>query len=211
MYGQERKRLMDDADKKIVAYHEAGHALVQAFLDDGSAPIHKVTIIPRGASLGSTMFAPTKDKLNHGKKSLLRQLATLYGGRIAEEEVLGDISSGAAGDIQQATRIAQHMVCDWGMSSLGPIMLESRGEVPGERAAHQYSQETALEIDKAVQVMLKEQYDVAREIINSHRDMLEKIAQALLVSETIDGAMVMDIIGRGKTHPGPDTPGTGAA
>jgi cell division protease FtsH len=120
-FGRERRRVMDDEEKKLTAYHEAGHALVQAVLDDGHMPVHKVTIIPRGRSLGSTMFIPKKDILTHAKKRMLSQIAMGLGGRIAEELVMGDVSSGAAGDIKQITKIARHMVCDWGMSPLGPV------------------------------------------------------------------------------------------
>ena len=119
-FGRERRRLMDDDEKKLTAYHEAGHALIQGVLDDGHMPVHKVTIIPRGRSLGSTMFIPKKDVLTQAMKRMLNQIAMGLGGRIAEELVLNDISSGAAGDIIQITAIARHMVCDWGMSPLGP-------------------------------------------------------------------------------------------
>src|SRR5579884_2404375 len=120
-FGRERRRLMDDEEKKLTAYHEAGHALVQAILDDGQMPVHKVTIIPRGRSLGSTMFIPKKDILTHAMKRMLNRICMGLGGRVAEEIVMNDISSGAAGDIKEITKIARHMVCDWGMSPLGPI------------------------------------------------------------------------------------------
>jgi hypothetical protein len=126
---------MDDEEKKLTAYHEAGHALVQGVLDDGHMPVHKVTIIPRGRSLGSTMFIPKKDVLTQAMKRMLNQIAMGLGGRIAEELVIGDISSGAAGDIKQITAIARHMVCDWGMSPLGPDRLrrQPRHRFPGPR------------------------------------------------------------------------------
>ena len=112
---------MDEEDRKIIAYHEAGHAIVQAVVDDGLLPIHKVTIIPRGQSLGSTMFTPKKDILNHSKRRVLNQVCCAMGGRAAEEIEIGDVTSGAAGDIRMATNIARSMVCDWGMSELGMI------------------------------------------------------------------------------------------
>jgi cell division protease FtsH len=144
------------------------------------------------------MFAPTKDRLNHGKKYLLRQLSTLYGGRVAEEEILVDITSGASGDIQQATNIIQHMVCEWGMSDLGPIRYETRNDMPGEPQGHQYSPTLALEIDRAMQSIAKEQYAIARDLVRKNRDKLELIAQALLEYETIDGIHVTEIIRDGK-------------
>jgi len=114
---------MDDAEKRLVAWHEAGHAIVQGVLDDGTVPVHKVTIIPRGQSLGSTTYLPTKDILTRPRKRLLDEIAMAMGGRIAEELVTGDFSNGAYGDIKQATRIARAMVCDYGMSDLGPVAM----------------------------------------------------------------------------------------
>ena len=111
---------MDDEDRKIIAYHEAGHAIVQAVVDDGLLPIHKVTIIPSWTKLGSTMFTPKKDILNHSKRRVLNQVCCAMGGA-AEEIEIGDVTSGAAGDIRMATNIARSMVCDWGMSKLGMI------------------------------------------------------------------------------------------
>jgi cell division protease FtsH len=120
LWGRERRRVMDDSEKRLIAWHEAGHAVVQAVLDDGTVPVHKVTIIPRGQSLGSTTYLPTKDLLTRPKKKLLDQIAMAMGGRIAEELVTGDFSNGAYGDIKQATKIARAMVCDYGMSRPRP-------------------------------------------------------------------------------------------
>ena len=165
-FGRERRRLMDDEEKKLIAYHEAGHALVQAVLDDGHMPIHKVTIIPRGGSLGSTMFIPKRDVLTRAMKRLLDQIATGLGGRVAEELILSDISSGAAGDIKQITKVARHMVCDWGMSPLGPDRLRRqpghglsrpRDHPHGERLRGDRAQ-----IDEEIHRIITEQYDRAR-------------------------------------------------
>ncbi|HQU08396.1 MAG TPA: ATP-dependent zinc metalloprotease FtsH [Opitutales bacterium] len=201
-FGRERRRLMDDEDKKITAYHEAGHALVQAVIDDGHLPVHKVTIIPRGASLGSTMFIPKKDILNHAKRRLENQVCCAMGGRVAEEIVMGDITSGASGDIKAATKIARHMVCDWGMSSLGPVAY-------GENQDHiflgkeitrtqNYSELTAEKIDEAITSIVETQYQRAKEIVQSRRDALEKMAQALLEFETIEGKHVHEILEFGE-------------
>jgi cell division protease FtsH len=200
-FGRERRRIMDDEDKKIVAYHEAGHALVGALVDDGILPVHKVTIIPRGRSLGSTMYIPKKDTYNYAKRRMLDRLATLFGGRIAEEVVLGDITSGASGDIQQATKLARHMVCDWGMSPLGPVAYgENHDHVfLGREIARSetFGPETARRIDEEVHRIIDEQYARAEKLIIENRSSLDKIAQALLEHETIEGKHVMEIIQHG--------------
>jgi cell division protease FtsH len=201
-FGRERRRLMDDEEKKLTAYHEAGHALVQAVLDDGHMPVHKVTIIPRGRSLGSTMFIPKKDILTHAKKRMLSQIAMGLGGRIAEELVLGDVSSGAAGDIKQVTKIARHMVCDWGMSPLGPVAYgESHDTVFLGRDItrnENVSEDTARKIDAEIHRIIEEQYRRATEILAQHRDALAKVAEALLEYETIDGKHVQEILQFGE-------------
>src|SRR5690606_18618343 len=157
---------------------EAGHALVQAVVDDGNLPVHKVTIIPRGRSLGSTMFIPKKDTYNYARRRMLNQLAGLMGGRIAEEIVLGDVTSGASGDIKQATKLARHMVCDWGMSSLGPVAYgENQDTVFLGREitrSENYSEETARHIDVEVHQLIEEQYNRAKNIIIERRSALDK-------------------------------------
>jgi cell division protease FtsH len=201
-FGRERRRVMDDEEKKLTAYHEAGHALVQAVLDDGHMPVHKVTIIPRGHSLGSTMFIPKKDILTHAMKRMLNQIAMGLGGRIAEELVMGDVSSGAAGDIKQVTKIARHMVCDWGMSPLGMIAYgESSDTVFLGREitrSQTYSEETARKIDGEVYRIVDEQYQRSKEIITSRREVLDKIAAALLEHETIEGKHVLEVLQFGE-------------
>jgi cell division protease FtsH len=193
---------MDDEEKKLTAYHEAGHALIQAVLDDGHMPVHKVTIIPRGRSLGSTMFIPKKDVLTHAKKRMLGQIAMGLGGRIAEELVLGDISSGAAGDIKQITKIARHMVCDWGMSPLGPIAFGDHHDTVflGREITRNenVSEETARRIDEEIHRIIEGEYERAKKIIAEHRTALDKIAEALLEHETIDGKHVLEILQFGE-------------
>ena len=201
-FGRERRRLMDDEEKKLTAYHEAGHALVQAVLDDGHMPVHKVTIIPRGRSLGSTMFIPKKDILTHAKKRMLNQIAMGLGGRIAEELVLGDVSSGAAGDIKQITKIARHMVCDWGMSPLGPIAYGDHHDTVflGREITRNenVSEETARRIDEEIHRIIEGEHERARKIISDHRTALDKIAEALLEHETIDGKHVLEVLQFGE-------------
>jgi len=202
LWGRERRRVMDDNEKKLVAWHEAGHAVVQAVLDDGTLPVHKVTIIPRGQSLGSTTYLPTKDILTQSKNKLLNQICMAMGGRIAEQLVTGDLSNGAYGDIKQATRIARAMVCDYGMSDLGPIALGENQDTVFlgrdiTRSQH-VSEETARRIDEEVSKILNSQYQRAQQIIADNRAALDKIAQALIEHETIEGKHVLEIIQHGE-------------
>jgi cell division protease FtsH len=171
-------------------------------LDDGEMPVHKVTIIPRGRSLGSTMFIPKKDQLTHAKKRMLDRIATGLGGRIAEELALGDISSGAGGDIKDVTAIARHMVCDWGMSTLGPVAYgENQDTIFLGREisrTENYSEETARRIDAEIHRIILEQYERAKEIIIERRSALNKIAEALLEYETIEGRHILEILQFGE-------------
>jgi cell division protease FtsH len=202
IFGRERRRVMDDNEKKMTAWHEAGHAVVQAVLDDGTMPVHKVTIIPRGQSLGSTTFIPSKDILSRAKKKLLDQIAMAMGGRIAEELVTGDFTNGAYGDIKQATKIARAMVCDYGMSDLGPIAMGENQDTVFlgrdiTRSQH-ISEDTARKVDAAVSDIINGQYRRAEQIIAEHRVALDKIAQALIEYETIEGKHVMEIMKHGQ-------------
>jgi len=201
-FGRERRRVMDDEDRKIIAYHEAGHAIVQAKTDDGLLPIHKVTIIPRGQSLGSTMFTPKKDILNHSKRRMLNQVCCAMGGRAAEEIELGDVTSGAAGDIRMATNIARSMVCDWGMSELGMISFGDKQDQVflGKELsrAQNYSEETARKIDSSIKEIIDQQYDRAKKILTENIESLHAAANALLEFETVEGKHIHEIIDHGK-------------
>ena len=202
LWGREHRRVMDDAEKRLVAWHEAGHAIVQAVLDDGTMPVHKVTIIPRGQSLGSTTYLPTKDILTQPKKKLLNQIAMAMGGRIAEEMVTGDFSNGVYGDLKQATRIARAMVCDYGMSELGPIAMGENQDTVFlgrdiTRSQH-VSEDTARKIDNAISDILHSQYQRAQQIITENRASLDKIGLALIEHETIEGRHVLEIIQHGE-------------
>ena len=201
-FGRERRRAMDEEDRKIIAYHESGHAIVQAVVDDGLLPIHKVTIIPRGQSLGSTMFTPKKDILNHSKRRLLNQVCCAMGGRAAEELELGDVTSGAAGDIRMASNLARNMVCDWGMSELGMLSLGDKQDqvfLGKELTRSQnYSEETARKVDAAIKDIIDVQYQRAVGIITERRTALDKIAAALLEYETIEGKHVHEILELGE-------------
>jgi cell division protease FtsH len=201
-FGRERRKLMDEEDKRMTAYHEAGHALVQALIDDGHLPLHKVTIIPRGRALGLTMMLPRKDILGQSRKNLLNQICCAMAGRIGEEMETNDFSNGAANDIKQATKIARHMVCDWGMSDLGPVAWgENQDQVFLAKEitrTHNFSEATAEKIDQAVSDIIKAQFKRAEGIIAEHRVALQKIAEALLEHETIEGTHVAEIIEFGE-------------
>lgn len=200
-YGRERRRMMSEEDRKVTAWHEAGHALVQALLGDDEMAIHKVTILPRGSSLGSTMFVPKREILNYSQRRVLNQICMAMGGRVAEEVQFDDITSGAYGDIRTATKMARHMVCDWGMSPLGPVAYgENQEEIFLGREitrTQNYSEETARQIDSYIQKIVEEQYGRAKDLISGRKDALDKIAEALLQYETIEGKHVLEIIEHG--------------
>ena len=202
LFGRERRKVMDEEDKKVVAYHEAGHALVSAVINDEDLPVHKVTIIPRGRSLGSTMYIPKKDTYNYAKRRMLSRLCMLMGGRVSEEIALGDITSGAAGDIEQATKLARNMVCLWGMSPLGPIAYgENQDTIFLGREIvrnENYSEETARKIDGEIHKLVEDQLNRARSIILEKRAALDKIADALLQYETLEGRHVQEILEFGE-------------
>jgi cell division protease FtsH len=189
--GPERKsRLISDDEKKVIAYHESGHAIVGHVLPRTDT-VHKVTIIPRGRSLGSTWHLPAEEKFLGSKKDMLDELASLLGGRVAEELALGDITTGASNDIEHATKIARAMVTQYGMSDkLGPMTLgEPQHEVFLGRdfgATPDYSQEIAFEIDKEVRSLLDGAFDRATRILEEHRAQLDLMAQALVDRETLD-------------------------
>jgi cell division protease FtsH len=208
-WGRERRSLaMTDENKKLTAWHEAGHALVNVLLEHAH-PLHKVTIIPRGQSLGSTWSLPKEDQLNHGRLEMIDIITMTMAGRIAEEIVSGDISSGAAGDINQATNLARAMVCQWGMSDkLGMVQYGNDNDnvfIGRDMASRKdYSERTAQEIDEEVRRIITEAYNKSKHLLESHRDKLEIIANALLEYETLDGAQVMDILKTGKFTPPPN-------
>ena len=209
--GRERRSMaMTDNDKKCTAWHEAGHALVNVLLEH-THPLHKVTIIPRGQSLGSTMSLPEEDVLNHRRKEMLDTIAVMMAGRIAEEIICGDISSGASGDIQQATNLTRAMVCQWGMSDkLGMVQYGTDSEhayMGREMGGRKdYSEGTAQEIDTEVKRIINEQYQVAKTLIETHRDKLTIIANALLEFESLDGTQVREIVSTGTFTPPPPPP-----
>jgi len=197
LMGAERKSmLLTDEEKKVTAYHEAGHALVSV-LRDHTDPIHKVTIIPRGMALGVTVYLPG-DRHNYTREYLETRLATAYGGRVAEEVFLGQMSTGAGSDIEMATDLARRMVCEYGMSRLGPLTFGKKEEqifLGREIAQHRdFSEETARQIDQEVRRLIDDAYQSAYAIIESHKDAMHRIANALLERETIDAEEVRMLI-----------------
>ena len=204
LMGVERKSLiLSDEEKRNTAYHEAGHALVAA-KTPGADPVHKVTIIPRGMALGVTMQLPTDDKHSYTKEHLEAMLAVLMGGRTAEELFLGHLTTGAGNDIERATEIARNMVCEWGMSNLGPLAYGKKEEaifLGREITQHRdYSEDTAIQIDKEVKLIVNAAYERAKQILTTNRETLENVAQALLVREVID-ANEVKLIMEGKPLP----------
>ena len=205
-WGRERRSMaMTDEDKKITAWHEAGHALVNVLLDK-CHPLHKVTIIPRGQALGATMSLPKDDVLNRQSQEMRETIAMTMAGRIAEEIVTGDVSTGAAGDIQQATNMARAMVTQWGMSDkLGMVLYGDSDEYVflGKEIAQNktYSEQTAQQIDAEVRRLIDEGYNLAKGLIEDNRDKLDLIANALLEHEPLDGKQVEDIVRTGKFAP----------
>jgi cell division protease FtsH len=206
-WGRERRsRVMDEKDKKITAYHEAGHALVMYKLEF-TEPLHKVTIIPRGMYLGATFSLPVKDKYHESKKQLFDEITGIMGGRIAEELIFGDTTSGAAGDIRQATHIARKMITEWGMSEkIGMVNVSEREEhmFLGRDLfkGREVSEQTAREIDEEVRSIIDFCYARAKEVITQNRDKLVALAETLLEYETLDAAEIEEIVETGKlSHP----------
>ena len=195
--GAERKSMLVTEDEKArTAYHEAGHAIVARSLEHAH-PVHKVSIIPRGRALGVTSLLPEKDRLNYTKKWIEDNIAFAMGGRAADEQIFGELSSGAGQDIKQASVLARRMVCEWGMSSLGPIAFGNREEqvfLGREISRSQdYSESTAVRIDREVKRIVLQGYERARVILREKKEILELVAQALLEYETLD-AVEIDLL-----------------
>jgi len=212
MMGAERKSMvMSEDEKRNTAYHEAGHAIVGRLLPDHD-PVYKVSIIPRGRALGVTMFLPEEDRYSWSKLNIESKIAVLFGGRIAEEMTLGfdGVTTGASNDIQRATELARNMVTKWGLSQkLGPMLYaEDEGEVFLGRSVTQrknVSEQTAMDIDNEVRVVIDKCYGQARHLLETHRDILESMANALMQYETIDAGQIDDLMA-GKPPRPPHSP-----
>jgi cell division protease FtsH len=210
-WGRERRSMaMSDEEKKATAWHEAGHALVSVLLKH-THPLHKVTIIPRGRALGVTMSLPKEDMLNMRRKQAIDTIIMTMAGRIAEEYVTDDISSGAAMDIQQATALAKAMVMHWGMSEkLGNVLYGEAQEYVflgrDMMRTKDYSESTAQDIDMEVKRIVDGAFHTAKQLIETNRDKLELVASSLLEYETLDGAQVEEIVRTGTFTPPPKPP-----
>lgn len=203
MMGKERRSLViTDEEKKRIAYHEAGHAIV-AKLTPGNDPVHKVSIIPRGLALGITQQLPKDDRYLFTKEYLYGTICVLMGGRIAEELIFGDISTGAGNDIERATDIARKMICEWGMSDkLGPLTFGKKDEAIflGKELSTQknYSEKTAIMIDEEIKSIVQQCYKRAKNLLSEYKKVLEKVARLLLEKETIDGKQIDEFIENSK-------------
>ncbi len=194
MGSERRSMIISDAEKRVTAIHEAGHALLTVYLPHAD-PIHKVTIIPRGMALGLTQQLPTDEKHNYSRDHLNDQIAILLGGRIAEEITMDSLTTGAGNDLERATELARRMVCEWGMSdAMGPLTFGKKEEqifLGREIAQHQdYSEDTALKIDQEVRRFVTQNYDRSHRLLSEHKDKLVQMAEALLTYEVLDADQV---------------------
>ena len=198
LMGAERKSMViSNEEKRVTAYHEAGHTLVGLKVPNAD-PVHKVTIIPRGMALGVTQQLPEGDRHNYSEEYLLGQIAILMGGRIAESTFLGSITTGASNDIERATELARAMVCEYGMSEMGPLTFGKKEEqifLGREISQHRdFSEETAIHIDQQVKKIVTAQYERALAIIEDNRDTMVRLAECLLERETLDGVEIRRIV-----------------
>jgi cell division protease FtsH len=214
MGAERRSMVMPEEERKNTAYHESGHAIVATMLPK-TDPVHKVTIIPRGRALGVTMQLPSEDRYSQDRERLLNTIAVLFGGRIAEEIFMHQMTTGASNDFERATEIARRMVTQWGMSdALGTMVYgENEGEVFLGRSVTTHksvSESTLQKVDAEIRRIVDEQYKVARKIIEDNRDKVEAMAKALLEYETLDSDQLADIMSgkppRPPKVPSPSTP-----
>lgn len=216
MMGAERKSMvMDEEERRNTAYHEAGHALIGKMLPKLD-PVHKVTIIPRGGALGVTVSLPEKDRYSVDKIQMLNRISMLFGGRIAEEVFMGQMTTGASNDFERATQMARDMVMRYGMSdSMGPMVYaENEGEVFLGRSVTKttnISEETMRKVDSEVRRIIDEQYAIARKLIEDNADKMDAMAKALLEWETIDGDQIDDIMAGRPPRPPKDWSGSAPA
>ena len=198
LMGAERKSMViSNEEKRVTAYHEAGHTLVGLKVPNAD-PVHKVTIIPRGMALGVTQQLPEGDRHNYSQEYLLGQIAILMGGRIAEDIFLGSITTGASNDIERATELARAMVCEYGMSEMGPLTFGKKEEqifLGREIAQHRdFSEDTAIKIDEQVKKIVTAQFERAKAIIEENRDTMIRLAECLLERESLDGVEIRRIV-----------------
>jgi cell division protease FtsH len=211
MMGAERRSMvMPEEERRNTAYHESGHAVVAKLLPK-TDPVHKVTIIPRGRALGLTQQLPLEDRLNLSREAANDQIAVAMGGRVVEELVFGQITTGASNDISMATDLAHKMVCEWGMSEkIGPLHFGRNEEMVflgRDFAEHkEYSEQTAVDIDAEVRRIVTANHERAKQVITGNMDKLNVLAEALLEYETIDGAEIDVLFAGGKLDRVPTAP-----
>jgi cell division protease FtsH len=211
MGAERRSIVMPEQERRNTAYHESGHALVAKLLPR-TDPVHKVTIIPRGRALGVTMQLPEQDRYSMDREQILQSISVLFGGRVAEEVFMGQMTTGASNDFERATEMARRMVTQWGMSeALGPMVYgENEGEVFLGRSITTHknvSEATLQKVDAEIRRIIDEQYSLARKLIEDNRDKIEAMASALLEWETIDADQIDDIMaGRPPRPPKPAAP-----
>lgn len=216
MMGAERRAMvMNEEERRNTAYHESGHAIV-ARLMPKSDPVHKVTIIPRGRALGVTMQLPQEDHYAYDRQYLLTRLAILFGGRIAEEIFMNQMTTGASNDFERATQMARDMVTRYGMSDKLGVMVYAESESSGylgigAQHSRNISEETQREVDAEVRRILEEQYNVARKLIEDNKDKMHRMAKALLDWETIDSDQIDDIMAGREPRPPKSASGTSNA
>ena len=206
--GGKREALLDERERRIVAYHEGGHALVAAVLPDVD-PLYKVTIVPRGRSLGVTQFRPDEDRRNLPRTYLIERLSVALGGRAAEELALGDITTGAENDLKVASQLARRMVSEWGMGEqTGPVVYDmsdgspNLGQQPLEDHPRVYSEVTAERLDSEVERLITQAHQQARSVLTEHRDALDRLAQALLQEEVLEREQVLTIVNGAQNSQG---------
>jgi cell division protease FtsH len=191
--GPEKKRLQTEDDKKITAYHESGHALVSRFMKN-TDPVHRISIVGRGMSLGHTLIPPSQDRVHETKSRLLEQIATMLGGRVAEELIFSEMTTGAADDIEKATGLARTMVIQYGMSELGPINLTEDRNNPYE--AITISNEVQAKIDNEIRRIMDEAYKKAERLLKTNKRVLDAVAAELLKKETLESEEFEAIVGK---------------
>jgi len=197
MGSERRSMVMDEAEKEMTAYHEAGHAIVGRFVPDHD-PVYKVSIIPRGRALGVTMYLPEQDRFSQSKEYLESNISSLYGGRIAEEIIYGvdKVSTGASNDIERASSIARRMVTQWGLSEkMGPLLYAEEESDPYQRAM-KISDQTSIDIDNEVRELINKNYQRAEKILRDNMDVLHSMKDALMKYETIDAGQIDDLLAR---------------
>jgi cell division protease FtsH len=198
LLGGIRPLLLDEHERQVIAYHEAGHAVVAWYTPDAD-PVHKVTIIPRGRTLGVTEQVPGEDHYNYGRSYLMARLSVMLGGRTAEEIAIGDVTTGAENDLIEATRLARRMVTRWGMGNLGWLAFQADDEQPflGYELAQgrDYSEATAARIDQEVERLLEERHDFARRLLMAGRESLDRLVDALLHKETVERDDLEQVLG----------------